>query len=252
MSADLFPTEQPASPRQRPAILLAILLVVAGILTAGAVWLLASASTPSWNEKVTLSVQTPQGIVSATGVWGYSVVDDRPVRTVVSGEAIPLEIAPGVVAVLLLGGPYIGTMDPNVHHEPGSYDAEAHMAGVLQRKGQPAATSDSNGQPFQYTVVTFLDSNDPTSVRTVEGGDLSLLLGPGYQVPPLTAEVTDEPVTEGRLIGVLGWWSTYTGGPFQPAHEMRHLEVPTAIEGARLMLPTHRFWSPDLLGAMQR
>lgn len=58
----------------------------------------------------------------------------------------------------------------------------------------------------QYPMlVTFGDIADPASVTLVDPGDLAASFGPGVKLKAVTLDVTDEPVTLGRVEGVLGW-----------------------------------------------
>ena len=58
----------------------------------------------------------------------------------------------------------------------------------------------------QYPLlVTFTDLTDPTTVKAVDPENLAATFGPGVSLKRLTLEITDEPVTEGRIEQVLGW-----------------------------------------------
>ncbi len=58
-------------------------------------------------------------------------------------------------------------------------------------------------------LVTFTDINDPASVVRVDPDDLESHFGAGVKLKAVTLEITDEPVTNGRVEGVLGWWKEY-------------------------------------------
>lgn len=57
-------------------------------------------------------------------------------------------------------------------------------------------------------MVTFDDIADPKTVRRVDPADLAATFGPGVSLKAVTLAVTDEPVTEGSVEGVLGWLET--------------------------------------------
>ncbi|MEM7778318.1 MAG: hypothetical protein AAF732_22280, partial [Pseudomonadota bacterium] len=61
--------------------------------------------------------------------------------------------------------------------------------------------------PFQSypLLVTFDDIKNPVTAREVDPNDLAATFGPGYALSSLTIEITDEPVTEGRVESVLAW-----------------------------------------------
>ncbi|MDR4487060.1 MAG: hypothetical protein R3B83_05990 [Nitrospirales bacterium] len=61
-------------------------------------------------------------------------------------------------------------------------------------------------------LVTFTDLTDPTTVKVVDPENLAATFGPGVSLKRLTLEITDEPVTEGKIESVLGWLKTIGGG----------------------------------------
>lgn len=54
-------------------------------------------------------------------------------------------------------------------------------------------------------LVTFTDTADPTTVREVDPDNLGTTFGSGVSLKRITLEITDEPVTEGKIESVLGW-----------------------------------------------
>jgi hypothetical protein len=67
-----------------------------------------------------------------------------------------------------------------------------------------------NVPPNAYPLlVTFTDINDPKSVLEVKPDNLAASFGVGYSLKSITLEITDEPVTEGKVEGVLGWLDKY-------------------------------------------
>ncbi|MEX2490602.1 MAG: hypothetical protein WD425_02455, partial [Nitrospirales bacterium] len=60
--------------------------------------------------------------------------------------------------------------------------------------------------PEDYPLlVTFTDITDPTTVKTVDPDNLAATFGPGVSLKRITLEITDEPVTEGKIENVLRW-----------------------------------------------
>ena len=57
-------------------------------------------------------------------------------------------------------------------------------------------------------LVTFTDINDPKTVQKVDPDDLAATFGPGVSLKRITLEITDEPVTEGKIEQLLGWWNS--------------------------------------------
>lgn len=61
-------------------------------------------------------------------------------------------------------------------------------------------------------MVTFGDLKDPKSVQEVDPENLPATFGPGYKIKSYTVEITDEPVTEGRVENLLPWLDKDSGG----------------------------------------
>ena len=78
---------------------------------------------------------------------------------------------------------------------------------------------------YQYPMlVTFEDITDPASVRLVDPADLAASFGPGVRLKSVVLEVTDEPVTEGRVEDLV----SSAGGPFRNRHSaLRPAELQT-------------------------
>jgi hypothetical protein len=66
-------------------------------------------------------------------------------------------------------------------------------------------------------LVTFGDISDPTSVARVDPKDLEASFGPGVSLNSMTLEITDGPVTEGRVEAVLAWLGPYPEPGLGPA-----------------------------------
>jgi len=63
----------------------------------------------------------------------------------------------------------------------------------------------------QYPLlVTFSDVDDPKSLQKLDPDNLAAIFGEGYKLKSITLEITDEPVTKGRVEQVLGWWNSLT------------------------------------------
>lgn len=60
-------------------------------------------------------------------------------------------------------------------------------------------------------LVTFENIKDPSTVKQVDPDNLSATFGKGHQLKVITLEITDEPVTKGRIETVLGWLGLYPG-----------------------------------------
>jgi hypothetical protein len=210
-------------------------------------------NTHSYREKLTLVVETPMGEVSASGVRettfqgsSLSLTPEMGGSTrTTRGEAIPLEVAPGQWVFVLLGGSYAPLIvDRALYPDLGDY-----VRALRATKGKVQVTTNAKGEPLRFGMVTFLDIDDPTSARFIENGDLEPFFGPGYRIVSSKVEITNEPVTEGRIIEVLDWWMDHRHGPY---NEMMYLKVPNVSPRGWVELGADSFWSLDYRLAMTK
>ena len=174
----------------------------------------------SWHQKLTLVIGTPAGEVSGSSVTrienisskGALVLPEaRGTRSSWTGEAVAVEVLPGKWLFALLEGE--GGTDAG-HWVYAAYDLnealgadgypsyEAAMAKLhAQPKNDPVPLP-ADGLPL---MVTFADITDPTSVERVDPTDLTASFGSGVDLKAVTLEITDEPVTEGRVEAALVW-----------------------------------------------
>src|ERR1700733_455083 len=175
----------------------------------------------SYRYKLTLAVNTPQGIKR-----GSSVVEDvfsnvsipaRGITHRLHGEALYLDLGPGA-------RPLIALLTSSIHDKYGverrwTKDAGPNDNLLAQLYGQPSADFMDNvarlGRlrgPRRITpadlpdLVTFADVNDPKSVIEVNPNDLPATLGQNVTWNEVTLEMTDEPITTG-ITARLPWLS---------------------------------------------
>ncbi|MBK8628886.1 MAG: hypothetical protein IPN84_01360 [Sphingomonadales bacterium] len=177
---------------------------------------------PPYHYKMTIEVQTPQGVKSFSSVRAISYRSrlEGAYIVKVKGEAVVIDLPGGPVFALLSGadgnGDYAGTI------------AEAALVSKVKpggenrdyRQGQfaeiyPTVPSIENYMPENPLplLVRFRDITDPTSVERVEPA----AIGPGVVLRRIAIAKTDEPVTtgiEGKLpyfgksSGYLSWRQT--------------------------------------------
>lgn len=182
----------------------------------------------SWRQKLTLTVETPAGEVSGSSVsavgwrkhlirfpegmgWDYDL----------AGEAVVVEVAPGRYLFALLKGAgtteYMGSVAAAVIAAREGRVIDADLFDEVRDKRDRAAGV-ITVPPYQYPMlVTFTDLADPKTVALVDPADLEASFGPGVRLKAVTLEVTDEPVTEGVVEGVLGWLGSYPVPALGPA-----------------------------------
>jgi hypothetical protein len=174
---------------------------------------------PGFKYKLTLSVETPEGVKSAYNVVEIThgtvvIVANGGTVTHARGEALYLDLGPGRRPLVALITHTYNASNPlgwaevtpfNVlqkaygekHTDYG--DNYEYLAKMVQYRGAKEIAP-----PDLPDLVTFADVNDPKSVMAVDANDLAATLGPGVKWKSITLEVTDEPLTSG-IEKRLGW-----------------------------------------------
>lgn len=196
-------------------------LVIAAIVSVvfALVWAVVNKDRYAWRQKLTVTVETPTGEVSASSVSAVSwrkhwiQTDGMGWYYDVTGEAVVVEVAPGRYLFALLKGAgtteYMGSVaGASIAGREGRVIDGALFDEVQGKRGRAAGviTVPEGQYPM---LVTFDDIGDPASVTLVDPGDLAASFGPGVRLKSVALEVTDEAVTEGRVEGVLGWIGEY-------------------------------------------
>jgi hypothetical protein len=183
-------------------------------------------ASTSWNQRLTLVVETPEGEArgsvvqridwEGTGALGkalFSGVDSSSTSVRVTGEALAIEVMPDrwLFALLKGGKGWQGEPGLNAGYAIGvplgyfARSAEAVAAILDFPKDSPIEL----GPEARPMLVTFDDFTKPETVRRVNPADLAAVFGEGVRLKAVTLEITDEAVTEGRVAGVLGWLGPY-------------------------------------------
>ncbi len=176
-------------PHLRSAILLSTLLCFTAILTG------CGRPTYTWRYKLTLAVETPEGVKS-----GHSIVEivqgaswyENTIGTVATGEALYLDLGPGrrpLIALLTVTSPsganrfiYTGSKQlfeaygETLEWNAGRNDA---LARAIEKRGVVRIGTESLPD-----LVTFADVSDPKSVLRVDPDDLAATLGPASSGNP--------------------------------------------------------------------
>jgi hypothetical protein len=160
----------------------------------------------AWNQKLTATVETPLGERSGSAVVHERVAHGRQplsgsaVQYDIKGEATVVEVTPGRYLFALLGEASTKALAMRVwrdalpHAESG--DKFRIIEGLRETREVP-----SKEYPL---LVTFTDVNEPKSVKLVDPANLAASFG-------ITLEITDDPVTEGKVESVLGWTPNLNG-----------------------------------------
>jgi hypothetical protein len=180
--------------------------------------------TESYRYKLTLAVNTPEGVKRASSVAEVQFYEvsfpERGTKNKLRGEALYLDLGPGARPLIALltsrlakelrpkdgndqswkygkegwsqeTGPGIKQMS-RIYGLAPSQDFMDDVPRIARMRGtrtiSPADLPD---------LVTFADINDPKSVIEVDPKDLQATLGPNIAWNEITLESTDEPITTG-------------------------------------------------------
>jgi hypothetical protein len=159
---------------------------------------------PGHKYRLTVEVETPDGVKSASGVMavfpdrGYS----RGGHTRIGGDAVFVDLGSGKNLVALLA------------HLDKSLDLDGMNYLALRAYGAARGSRVSFNEMSKLTgpvpvtgalipvLLTFADPKDPGSARLVAPGDPEAALGKGFHLHGMTVEVVPN-----------GWWPIDFGGP---------------------------------------
>ena len=200
-----------------------------GLATAAAilVGLVGSARAESYRYKLTLAVNTPEGIKRGSCVVEVTFrnvsIPARGTMHELRGEALYLDLGPSARPLIALltrrlqpysreerpwtpdGGPGIERMS-RLYSIPLSANGMDTIAGIARARGPRTIT----GKELP-DLVTFENVNDPKSVLSVNPNDLPATLGSAVSWNEITLESTDEPITTG-IEKKLPWLPAYYRG----------------------------------------
>jgi hypothetical protein len=178
----------------------------------------------SYRYKLTLAVNTPDGVKRSSSVtqvtfWDVSFPAKGTMHKL-DGGALYLDLGPGMRPLMALltsrlhrkyddeirwteeAGPGTGLM-LRAYCESWSQEFMDDVPRVARLRG-PRKIAPS----YLPDLVTFADVNSPSSVIEVDRNDLQASLGPNVTWNEITIEGTDEPITKG-IEQKLPWLLTY-------------------------------------------
>ncbi|GGO34759.1 hypothetical protein GCM10010991_26040 [Gemmobacter aquaticus] len=178
-------------------------------------------STTSWNQRLTVIVDTPAGEVRGSSVVKISktetmgplvLMEARGVSSKTRGEAVALEVLPGRWLFALLSGDDDGKGNAGqlVYHafrlgEGRELGTRSYRSNMHDLRAQPRDTPAPIPPEAYPVLVTFDDITKPETVRKVDPSNLAATFGEGVRLRGMTLEVTRDGVTEGKLEGLLKW-----------------------------------------------
>jgi hypothetical protein len=163
------------------------------LITIVAVVLLAFYLRPDdqWHQKITMTVETPTGDITGSSVQGGFVKNtSRGPTTYLFGEVPFVEVTPGRYLFAILRRP-----NAIFFSQRAPVKDVNELLGLREQREIP---------PSEYPLLlTFRKMGDPKSAERVDPNDLAASFGPGVRLKSMTIEVTDEPVTRGKIERVL-------------------------------------------------
>lgn len=169
----------------------------------------------SWRQKFTVTVETPEGEVSASSVsqvsWSKHWIrtDGMGWSYDLTGEAVVVEVTPGRYLFALLKGAgtsaYMGSVAAASIAGREGRVIDGALFDEVRDKRDRAAGAIAVPEVQYPMLVTFGEIADPASVKLVDPADLAATFGPGVRLKSVTLQVTDEAVTEGVVAQYLQW-----------------------------------------------
>ena len=187
-----------------------------------------------WRQRVTVEVETPQGVRTGSTVQWAKLATGKGVSSQwgaswnTDGEAVVVDVRPDAPAgeprylfALLIGnrvnqfrGGSWGALGPNglealmgtdrfigkVPNDGSLYDEMSKVMDDLPL----GATGEAKGKALP-AMATFADVDDPRTVKVFDPMALDEAFGPGVRLKRVTITKTDEPVTVGKVEAVLDW-----------------------------------------------
>lgn len=194
--------------------------------------------TYSHRYRLTLEVETPEGLKTASGVIETSVVKQprilttRSTHTDLKGDAVFLDLGNGKnVTALLALGPSGQNVDGPVTLAVKAFDCTACQDRLVEWRNlsHRSGTRDLS-RDLMPTLVTFSDVKDPTTAHVVAPGEFEAVFGPGYRFKRVWVEMTTDPVTTG-LRAIIPWIDNYEA---EKAFEQRLRETGGPGAGSRM------------------
>ncbi|MCL6284804.1 hypothetical protein M3P21_14805 [Ruegeria sp. 2012CJ41-6] len=163
------------------------------------------AKKADWHQKLVLYLDTPTGPMTASSVIRVDFTGARAWmqqmdsnHTDLTGEAVVADLGGRYLFALIEegAGKLIWLILSNENEDVGGFKESIRR---VERQAEPLEVP----RKLWPQMVTFGDIHDPKTVQLVDPHDLAASFGPGYAIRRLTIQVTEEPVTQGRVEAVL-------------------------------------------------
>lgn len=171
-----------------------------------------------WNQRLTLTISTPDGdktgsaVISTTVNFTPTLGFPGGVTSKIFGEATVVELSEGKYIFALLNNPI--SLAKNTFKYLVLTEKEVKSGKQYNRKYQYfkfwwvrdiMPVKPKSNYP---TLITFDDINDPATVKLIDPNDLAATFGKGFALKEMTLEITDKNVEFGKIQSVFSyfWW----------------------------------------------
>ena len=189
-------------------------MLVAALLLLSSIGL-SGCGTYDWHQKLTVEVETPDGVKVGSAMTEVSWWENRffkdggALQSAIRGEAAVVDLGKGRFLFALLShagnSRYMAGLAPRIIVDR---DGLAWSLEAITRAKGLSGRLEVPSKHFPM-LVTFTDINDPKSVKEVDPANLGATFGMNYALKSITLEVTDESVTGGKMDSLLNWLSKY-------------------------------------------
>jgi hypothetical protein len=169
--------------------------------------------------RLTLEVETPQGIKTGSGVIQTTWMDQHALSGLAGGAVWAVHVKGEAFAVGLgnLGDLFV-LMALDIERRTNGLNSAELVASIFGHTSSGSTTGEmltkiaENHNPVELPLaqlpmlVRFRDVNDPASVERVDPEKVSLIFGPNVKLIRATIQITDDPVSEG-IEKTLPWLS---------------------------------------------
>jgi len=199
------------------------LLLASGAVLMAAMLSGCSRALPTYRYRLTVEVDTPQGLRSGSSVIevrtfdqgsGFPGPEAGGLRMGAIGEAVAVDLPSGKTLFVLLrseskydgaSGYAIAAYSETLKRKPGPLSKDVQWVDWLReikRQTTPAVVPrflmvSGRRQDVYPVMVTFRNSRDPRTVVPVDPDNLSDAFGRGVSLKRIVAQITDDPVTVG-------------------------------------------------------
>ena len=216
-------------------ILALISLCISGILFTG--W----GEQKIWNQKVTIEVETPNGIISNSTILTF-VQSNYPKRLNskkkstlgLYGEAPSIEAKSDKhVFSLSLYNLYAIITEYAAHYDVSKDETDFIIDRLLNDTTRPEIVSFTKPSFFY-----FRDQQDAKSIKQISYSTFDWAFGHGTKLKSIKYQVTDEPRTSGKIRSILPWLDGHRG-PFVPNFKTLNSQEPNIPSFNRSILSRH-------------